>query len=97
MSAARVSSYELLGAADWLRAYEGPHGPIGDHGPGDDSRAAELLRVAEWIDAEIARRAHEAQVRDVARQAAERAGRSPRDPAVVRAARRALADAAATS
>jgi hypothetical protein len=87
----RVSVEDLLGAADWLRAYEGPDGPIGEHGACGDERAVELLRVAEWLDAEVTRRHRESQVRTVARAAAERAGRKPNDPAVVAAARRALA------
>jgi hypothetical protein len=63
--APRVSVEELLGAADWLRAYEGPDGVIGDHGAGGDERAVELLRVAEWLDAEIERRRSAAVVREV--------------------------------
>lgn len=63
--APRVSIEELLGAADWLRAYEGPAGVIGEHGAAGDERAVELLRVAEWLDAEVDRRRDAAVVREV--------------------------------
>jgi hypothetical protein len=82
----RVTIEALLGAADWLRAYEIDGGPIGEHGPGDDPRAAELLLVAEWLDAEIARRTRAAQERAVAR----RSGLSLADPVARRQVRRAL-------
>lgn len=64
----RVTADELAGAADWIRAYEIDGGPIGEHGPGDDPRAAELLRVAEWLDAEVARRQDDALTRRVMRE-----------------------------
>jgi hypothetical protein len=68
---ARVTVDDLLGAADWLRAYEDDHGrPIGDVDPAEvtDERAIELLRVAEWLDAEVARRRQEQTVRAVAKR-----------------------------
>lgn len=65
---AGVTVEELLGAADWLRAYEGPDGVIGDHGAGGDERAEELLRVAAWLDAEVDRRREAAAVREIARR-----------------------------
>lgn len=89
---ARVSVEDLLGAADWLRAYEDDLGrPIGDVDPADvtDERAVELLRVAEWLDAEVARRRGSAQERAVAR----RAGVSLSDPMARRAVRRAVRSA----
>jgi hypothetical protein len=71
MTAPRVSINDLAGAVDWLRSYENSDGvPIGDGGTGlDDERAVELLRVAEWLDAEIARRQEQQTVRAVAKQA----------------------------
>lgn len=68
---ARVDIEDLLGAADWLRAYEGDSsdgGTIGDEGARGDTRAEELLRVASWIDAEIQRRMVEQTARSIARQ-----------------------------
>lgn len=65
----RVSIYDLQGAADWLRAYEAADGPIGENGACGDERAEELLRVAEWLDAEVARRQREQTERAVAKQA----------------------------
>lgn len=82
----RVSVYDLQGAADWLRAYEGPDGVIGDNGAGGDERAVELLRVAEWIDAEVARRQREQHEREVARKA----GLDPNDPVARRRVRAAM-------
>lgn len=69
MTADRVNVEDLLGAADWLRAFESTDGPIGDNGaPADDERAQELLRVAAWIDAEVQRRLVEQTARDIARK-----------------------------
>lgn len=68
MCAERVSIEDLLGAADWLRAYEGPAGVIGDHGAAGDERGVELLRVADWIDAEITRRHIDQGARSIAKR-----------------------------
>jgi hypothetical protein len=87
VTAPRVSIEALLGAADWLRAYEIDGGPIGEHGPGDDERAAELLLVAEWLDAEVARRQEAALERTVAR----RNGVSLSNPVARRQVRAAIA------
>jgi 16S rRNA C1402 (ribose-2'-O) methylase RsmI len=67
---ARVTVGALTFAAEWLRAYEDDHGtPIGDLDPRDvPEHAVELLRVAEWIDAEIARRTRGQTERAVAKQ-----------------------------
>lgn len=60
----RVTTDQLEKAAEWLRAYE--PAPMEDQGDA-------CARVAEWIEAELARRAQEAAVRRIVR----RTGASP--------------------
>lgn len=55
----KVSINDLLRAEDWLRGYE----------PAPDEDGSDMIRVAEWIEAEIKRRHDAANVREIAKQA----------------------------
>jgi hypothetical protein len=65
----KVSINDLLRAEDWLRGYE----------PAPEEDGSDMIRVADWIKAEIQRREAAADIRGVAKQAGVR-------PAEVRAA-----------
>jgi len=83
---ARVTINDLEGAVDWLLAYEAADGPIGDNGTAGDDRAEELVRVAEWIKAEIRRRL----MAGVERKVARKAGLNLSDPVSRRQVRQAI-------
>lgn len=55
---AKVSINDLLRAEDWLRGYE----------PAPEEDGSDMIRVADWIRAEILKREDAAYVRDLAKQ-----------------------------
>lgn len=56
---AKVSIDDLTRAEDWLRSYE----------PAPDEDCSGLMRVADWIKAEILRREDAESIRTIAKQA----------------------------
>lgn len=61
MTMTKVSINDLLRAEDWLRGYE----------PAPEEDGSDMIRVADWIKAEIMKREDAAYIRGLAKQVGE--------------------------
>ena len=79
---ARVTLDDLYAAREWLNAYEAEDG-TGERNPeegpytGTDETAARMYRVADWLEAEIARREDDAKARRLIPLITAETGRTP--------------------